>query len=1339
VNKSYELSDSSLFIELLCVCSASNKIPKDFEIFYYDKTTSQKVRYVYSYNAGTSSNPIWVMTVNPSVPVPAVNNLKYYIQDCAYFCVDCGDVRFGIRNDILEKATGNTNSSDNGRLYYEYVDCNGDTKLVWSEGNILIGGCVCIWSKEATPLETLQSGGIFEIYYYRNNEKQVVFAKYSNGTIISRQFWDSFGIDYNSDNPKGNIEYCQSAGLLYNEAPSELSYTPTNEYSPDCLTECDVIFNKREPDGSTTVYKLYGDFLSGRIEMYDDLSIFGFDTQVNETTGDIAHTKNKLWLVGYSSKNWRNIYEFDLTLCPFVARYNRTISIPPNQSFEQSLFAINDTTLLSSYPDGRIVRIDVSGNNPVITELFNVSTYGEEVTDILLTKDNKLYVLRGRGGTYPITKLGSVLILDYTTGLPLSEPIFIEDERQASIETPTGIFQKESEIFVITSLGNVWHITDVSATNVNINIRNINTLGASSVYSQNCLSGITVDECDILVNYFEDANDWFNVRHRVGLYKFQSGEVINLNPFFSVRNSADERFLPQNLTNAPDIAFTTEKIWLIQNNTPFSGTSRVIEYDITLSPFSAVYNRNVIYSNREFNTALTVGRDGLLVVDGRRNVLNIDLNNPNVINQLFEIEPDNYVSGDIIYTPEDRIILSMSNTNVVIYDTIGNRIRTLASLDGPFPGLFMRNGTPYGIGYNGNVVNCETNTIIDRVRDRSLSTPISILGSDSLVKCNSLLEDISPTPTPTPTPTPGLSLTPTPTVTPTPTQTCPPIEVRECGRYKFNVCFSRDITSEIGNGLSNNVEYRLKYPCTAYGDGELYPVDDESINPFVPGGIVIYDDPNDTACPGDDFERWGGINQTRCYLSGLDSSSLELRIMGGRMLVQNVDYYIRPNGFTELSTPKCDDFVVRGNCTPTPTPTPTMTPTPSDDGCDDCEEMIVTLSNESNSATFEYDTCVTKETITVNLTSLNPTKRVCSVKGSFILQEGDVLIEYREDGVLCPSNECEKCCSGYQMTINGKFYIWPKGVWDDEKKTYVPTPITVGIDNNLTATCLSSDCGDVDCYFVLGWYYLDETTPRFLSGWHVSEDRPVKTTDPNKEFNLNVFPGITEILDHGCSDETKLNVNGIPAGTWTVKLLSASGKNHGKSSCGDYSVDCYSGGTGVYTPGICDCLSGLTISANTVTPTPTPTMTMTPTPTPTMTMTPTPTPTMTMTPTPTMTVTPSITTSNTPTPTPGFTGETMTPTPTMTMTPTPTPTMTMTPTPTPSNCPDCYAYDILKLGSEILTFEYTECVEFGPAGGILFDSESNRIVCALEGSVTITSGSGKITKLSFCGCEGILL
>ncbi len=116
---------------------------------------------------------------------------------------------------------------------------------------------------------------------------------------------------------------------------------------------------------------------------------------------------------------------------------------------------------------------------------------------------------------------------------------------------------------------------------------------------------------------------------------------------------------------------------------------------------------------------------------------------------------------------------------------------------------------------------------------------------------------------------------------------------------------------------------------------------------------------------------------------------------------------------------------------------------------------------------------------------------------------------------------------------------------------------------------------------------------------------------------------------------------------------------------------------------------------------------ITPTPTSTVTATVTPTPTITPSITPSISVSPSVT-------------------PTNTTTPTITPTKTATPTPTTSPTA-CQSYKIQ--GTNFLgTFSWTNC-DLTPGSVTLGNGEANSI-CAVPGSVSVTSGTGTITTLS---------
>jgi hypothetical protein len=88
-------------------------------------------------------------------------------------------------------------------------------------------------------------------------------------------------------------------------------------------------------------------------------------------SSDIAHTTNKLWV--YLGIGSNILKEYDITLCPFSAVLNRTISLP--YPLGAGITAIDDVTLISSdYLTNNIVEIDISGAIPIGTIKFPMPT-----------------------------------------------------------------------------------------------------------------------------------------------------------------------------------------------------------------------------------------------------------------------------------------------------------------------------------------------------------------------------------------------------------------------------------------------------------------------------------------------------------------------------------------------------------------------------------------------------------------------------------------------------------------------------------------------------------------------------------------------------------------------------------------------------------------------------------------------------------------------------------------------------------------------------------------------------------------------------------------------------
>lgn len=247
-----------------------------------------------------------------------------------------------------------------------------------------------------------------------------------------------------------------------------------------------------------------------------------------------------------------------------------------------------------------------------------------------------------------------------------------------------------------------------------------------------------------------------------------------------------------------DIAHTTTKLWLYSS---LNGTtSTIFEYNITLSPFTSVYNRAI---NIPVGIALGSGicaidNTTLLSSDQFNNdqIIQITLNNDNIgqtqpatttITNLFSLPSGRIISGDLLYTTNGKIILT-TQTRTAPYSYWISQYALISGVwtlefdlpittTAPFPfglatinnGIYIFSGTnlkqisttfPYTVTQVNNIGN-------------------SLAGASQVPSCNNVsfqpnIIGVSPSLTPTPTKTVTPTKTPTPSTTPFPTRTPTP-------------------------------------------------------------------------------------------------------------------------------------------------------------------------------------------------------------------------------------------------------------------------------------------------------------------------------------------------------------------------------------------------------------------------------------------------------------------------------------------------------------------------------------------------------------------------------------
>ena len=184
--------------------------------------------------------------------------------------------------------------------------------------------------------------------------------------------------------------------------------------------------------------------------------VYGYNPSNNQTTqlnvpntslsNDIAHTSNKLWLSRTDSLNI--LEEWNISLSPFIAVYNRQITLPHPIGF--GLYAVNNTTLIATNPTttpNQIVELNISDNNSVSTFKFNL-TQGRIVTgDFILTTDNKFIVTTTDGITQYVEQYNYL-----TTDKEL--------EFVVNIDSPDGLFVNNGQIYLVngTSTGIIYNV-----------------------------------------------------------------------------------------------------------------------------------------------------------------------------------------------------------------------------------------------------------------------------------------------------------------------------------------------------------------------------------------------------------------------------------------------------------------------------------------------------------------------------------------------------------------------------------------------------------------------------------------------------------------------------------------------------------------------------------------------------------------------------------------------------------------------------------------------------------------------------------------------------------------
>jgi hypothetical protein len=370
------------------------------------------------------------------------------------------------------------------------------------------------------------------------------------------------------------------------------------------------------------------------------------------------------------------------------------------------------------------------------------------------------------------------------------------------------------------------------------------TLNSTVTEEGNC-DEVCLETCDILFNALPGNNIYG--------YNYNSNVSILLNDYFDIQP-----------IGSSDIAHTTNKLWVYS-------FSNIYEYDITLCPFSAVFNRLIALPN-PLGAGLTAINDTTLISSSSNNIVQIDISGSvAIVTTKFPMPTGRSIAGDMVYTysaPNKLICSYNQSTNAYItqhnYSNGAVEVDVIVSptIYAPW-GMFISSGNLYIGNSNGQLYNFQLNSPYNLTYVKT--APNRIAGASQPPVCANITI-IAPTPTPTPTPT--NTQTPTKTPTPTPTNTGTPTQTPTNTQTQTKTPTPTPSTTPISCGLGlikKNSEYYY------------------------------------TDCCGN-------------FISGFNNTGNDLQV--------SLNYNLPRGGVGKLNVPASVLCL-----TPTPTPTPTMTPT----------------------------------------------------------------------------------------------------------------------------------------------------------------------------------------------------------------------------------------------------------------------------------------------------------------------------------------------------------------------------------------------------------------------------
>ena len=324
-----------------------------------------------------------------------------------------GCAQYTTSTSIVAALTAVTNST-------AYTSCDQCQVL-----NIQPACCECLFPTTVT----LSTNGNFT-----GAIAQITFSAQTGGTSVNI---GSFTLPY-------NYSSCDYVGTydLYFSAYNKHCYVDITG-----LTPCTILYNVNS-GGNANLY-IY-DF-TGNTSQQIPISSF---SAIGST--DIAHTQTKF----FANTSTTDITEWNLSLSPYSATYNRIIKVPSGVVLGQGLGCINNSYLIADNTfttPNEIIELNITGTTAITKTIVTLSANTRVSGDMLYTTQGKILVTTENS----ITNLRYITQYDYASG---NAEVNIQiGSATTGITTPFGLFEYNNGIYIADqSTGTIYSIGTTS-------------------------------------------------------------------------------------------------------------------------------------------------------------------------------------------------------------------------------------------------------------------------------------------------------------------------------------------------------------------------------------------------------------------------------------------------------------------------------------------------------------------------------------------------------------------------------------------------------------------------------------------------------------------------------------------------------------------------------------------------------------------------------------------------------------------------------------------------------------------------------------------------------------